>query len=141
MQLGSLIVLSSFLYQRVRPHSRDPHKLPSEQTWLRAAGFSWFYRYSLSLVFLLLFVISLALHVVAGTNAYNEDRALTGQPPILIAAFLVSAKFWSVTLQTWQAEYLVIALYVALSVFLRQQGSPESKPVESSNETTGEANK
>ena len=103
--------------------------------------FSWLYRNSLSMVFLLLFVLSLAMHVVFGDNAYNEERSLAGQPPISIAAFLISAKFWSTTLQTWQAEYLVIALYVVLSVFLRQQDSPESKPVESSNETTGEANK
>jgi hypothetical protein len=54
---------------------------------------------------------------------------------------LISAKFWSSILQTWQAEYLAIALFVLLSVFLRQQDSAESKPVESSDATTGEANK
>ena len=90
---------------------------------------------------MLLFLLSFALHVVFGTYAYNEERSLTGEPPISIAAFPLSAKFWSVTLQTWQAEYLVIALYVVLTIFLRQQDSPESKPVESSNATTGEANK
>jgi hypothetical protein len=56
-------------------------------------------------------------------------------------AFLLSAKFWSTTLQTWQAEYLVIAIYVVLTIFLRQEGSSESKPVESRNATPGEANK
>ena len=86
-------------------------------------------------------MLAFALHVVFGTKAYNEERALARQPPISIAAFLRSAKFWSITLQTWQAEYLVIALYVVLTIFLRQQDSPESKPVESSNQTTGEANK
>jgi hypothetical protein len=65
---------------------------------------------------------------------------LAGQPPISIAAFLLSAKFWTTTLQTWQAEYPVIALYVVLTIFLRQQNSPESKPLESRNATTGEAN-
>jgi len=35
----------------------------------------------------------------------------------------------------------VIAIYFVLSIFLRQQGSPESQPVESSNETTGKADK
>jgi hypothetical protein len=141
LQLGSLIVFSRFLYQRGASHSRDPRKLPHEQLRWLAVRFSWFYRNSLSLVFLLLFVLSLAMHVVCGDDAYNEERALTGRPSIFIAAFLFSAKFWSTTLQTWQAEYLVIALYVVLSIFLRQQDSPESKPVESSNETTGEANK
>jgi hypothetical protein len=48
-----------------------------------------------------------------GIKAYHEECALAGQPPISIAAFLISAKFWSSTLQTWQAEYLVIAVFVA----------------------------
>lgn len=141
LQLGSLIVFSGFLYQRGAPHSRDPLKTERKQRRRKAGRFSWFYRNSLSLAFLLLFVLALAVHVVFGANAYNEERALAGQPPISVAAFLISAKFWSTTLQTWQAEYLVIALYVVLTIFLRQQGSPESKPVESRNETTGEANK
>jgi hypothetical protein len=54
---------------------------------------------------------------------------------------MLSAKFWSTTLQTWQAEYLAIALYVVLTIFLRQQDSPESMPAESRNETTAEANR
>ncbi len=141
LQLGSLIVFSRFLYQRGAAHSLDPHKSKSKQrrraeTW----PFSWTYRNSLSLMFLLLFVISFALHVFTGASAYNEERALVGQPPIRITAFLLSAKFWSITLQTWQAEYLVIALYVVLTIFLRQQDSPESKRTEASDKTTGEAN-
>jgi len=78
---------------------------------------------------------------VAGDKAYNEVRTLEAQPPISITACLVSAKFWSSTLQTWQAEYLAITVFVVLSIFLRQQDSAESKPVESGNESTGEANK
>jgi protein-S-isoprenylcysteine O-methyltransferase Ste14 len=137
LQLGSLIVFSSFLYQRGAPHSRDPRKAQRKQSRRKANRFTWVYRNSLFLAFLLLFVFSLALHVVFGASAYNEERALAGQLPISIAAFLLSAKFWSTTLQTWQAEYLVIALYVVLTIFLRQQDSPESKRVESSNQTTG----
>jgi len=91
--------------------------------------------------FLLLFVLSLALHVVFGAKAYNEQRSLAGQSPFSTGAFILSAKFWAITLQTWQAEYLAIALYVVLTIFLRQQDSPESKPVESRNQTTGEANR
>ena len=69
-----------------------------------ADRFTWLYSNSLFPAFVLLFMSSLALHVVFGTNAYNEERALIGQPPISIAAFLLSAKFWSSTLHTWQAE-------------------------------------
>ena len=141
LQLGSLIVLSSFLYQRGAPHSLDPRKPKSKQkrrkeTW----PFTWIYRNSLSLTFLLLFVLSFVLHALSGASAYNEERALTDRSPISIMAFLLSAKFWSITLQTWQAEYLVIALYVVLTIFLRQEDSPESKPVTASDQTTGEAN-
>lgn len=142
LQLASLIVFSGLLYQRGSPHSRDPlspkgRRKESEE----ASRFSWFYRNSLFLAFVALFILSLALDVVVGDKAYNQERALAGQPSVTVAAFLSSARFWSSTLQTWQAEYLAIALFVLLSVFLRQQGSAESKPVESSNATTGEANK
>jgi hypothetical protein len=140
LQLGSLIVFSAFLYQRGAPHSRDPVGLKRKRT-RRSRSFSWFYRNSLSLAFLLLFVLALALHIFFGTRGYNEERQLMNESPISIAAFLLSAKFWSTTLQTWQAEYLVITIYVVLTIFLRQEGSPESKPVESRNATTGEANK
>ena len=142
LQLGSLILFSGFLYQRGAPHSRDPTKPKNEQKDREESGrFSWTYRHSLFLAFVALFALSLALDAVVGDKAYNEVRMLGAQPPISIAAFLSSAKFWSSTLDTWQAEYLAIAVFVVLSIFLRQQDSAESKPVESSNERTGEANK
>ena len=141
LQLGSLIVFSGFLYQRGAPHSRDPRKaLDKRKRREEASRFPWLYRNSLFLAFALPFVLSLTLDVVVGEKAYNEERTLGFEPPISVAAFVVSAKFWSSTLQTWQAEYLAIAVFVVLSIFLRQQGSAESKPVESSDATTGEAN-
>jgi hypothetical protein len=142
LQLASLIVFSGFLYQRGAPHSRDPFQAEDKNKQREEdSRFNWFYRNSLFLAFVALFVLTLALDVVVGDKAYNETRTLGAQPPISVAAFLLSAKFWSSTLQTWQAEYLAIAVFVVLSIFLRQQESAESKPLESSNETTGEANK
>ena len=142
LQLASLILLSGFLYQRGAPHSRDPLKAKSRAKSARnARRFTWVYRNSFFLAFLLLFALSLTLHIVFGAKAYNEERAFMDQPSISIPTFVLSAKFWSSTLQTWQAEYLAIALFVVLSPFLRQQGSAESKPIESKNETTGGANK
>jgi len=135
LQLGSLVLFTSFLYQRGAPHSLDPRKAKHKQRWLKAGRFTWSYRHSLVLAFLLLFLVSLALHVVFGATAYNEERSFTGHPPFSAWAFMLSSKFWSTTLQTWQAEYLAIALYVVLTIFLRQQDSPESKPVESQNNT------
>ncbi|TAL87055.1 MAG: hypothetical protein EPN74_02790 [Rhodanobacter sp.] len=141
LQLATLIVFSSIFYQRGAPHSRDPDK-GNDQRKRReeATRFSWLYRHSLSVVFVLLFGLSLALHAWFGANTYNAQRALAGQSPISLGAFLVSAQFWSSNLQTWQAEYLTIALFVVLSVFLRQQDSAESKPLESTDESTGESN-
>ena len=142
LQLASLILLSGFLYQRGAPHSRDPLKAKSRAKSARnARRFTLVYRNSFFLAFLLLFALSLTLHIVFGAKAYNEERAFMDQPSISIPTFVLSAKFWSSTLQTWQAEYLAIALFVVLSPFLRQQGSAESKPIESKNETTGGANK
>ena len=141
LQLASLILFSSLLYQRGAAHSRDPLKPIVEQERRDAAArFNWFYRNSLFLTFWLLFVLSFVLHVVSGSAAFNEERTLTGRPPISIWAFLISAKLWSSTLQAWQAEYVAIALFVVFSIFLRQQYSAESKPIESSNEATGKEN-
>ena len=90
LQLGSLIVFSAFLYQRGAPHSRDPAGV-RQNTAAQYAGTSvWFYRYSLSLAFLLLFVLALSLHIVFGTRGYNEERELDGPVPDLdrgISAF------------------------------------------------------
>ena len=81
------------------------------------------------------------VHVIFGAEACNQIRALAGQPPLSLAAFVVSAKVLSSTLQTRQAEYLVIALYAVLGIFLREEGSAESKPAGASEATAGEHNK
>jgi hypothetical protein len=141
LQLASLIMFSGLLYQRGAAHSRDPLKPVSEKEKRKIAfRYSWFYRNSLFLAFFLLFLFSFALHIASGCAAYNEDRTLTGRPPLSVSAFLLSAKFWSSTLQTWQAEYVAIAIFVVFSIFLRQEYSAESKPVEASNEETGKEN-
>jgi Domain of unknown function (DUF6766) len=138
LQLASLILFSRFFYQLGAPHSRNPRRPARRHRWRR---FGWVYRNSLSLAFPTLFVATLIVHVVYGAAAYDQQRLLAGQAPLSPAEFLLSAKFWSSTFQTWQAEYLVIALYVVLSVFLRQKDSPESKPVEAGDQSTGEVNK
>ena len=140
LQLTSLIVFSVFLYQRGAPHSRDPDKHKNKRKKREEdSRFSWLFRNSLSIAFVLLFVVTLAFHMVSGALSFNEQLALLHRPPISFGAFLISATFWSSTLETWQAEFLAIALFIVLSVFLRQQDSAESKPVESSNKDTGNA--
>jgi hypothetical protein len=64
------------------------------------ARFTWFFRHSFFLSLMLLFALALTMHVVMGTSAYNQERTLAHQPPISVAAFLLSATFWSSTLDT-----------------------------------------
>jgi hypothetical protein len=138
LQLASLIIFSGFLYQRGAAHSRKPK---NDRQHGRHGFGSWLYRNSLFITFAVLFAIAFACHAVAGEHDYNFVRALIGQPPVSLTGYLVSARFWSSTLGTWEAEYGVIALYIVLSIFLRQEGSAESKPPEAGNDSTGEANK
>jgi hypothetical protein len=138
LQLASLIIFSGFLYQRGAAHSRRPEN--GRQKRARDFG-CWLYRNSLFVAFAALFAIELACHGAAGEWDYNSERALIGQPSVSLPGYLVSAKFWSSTLETWEAEYGVIALYIVLSIFLRQEGSAESKPPEAGDDSTGEANK
>ena len=141
LQLTSLILFSGFLYQRGAPHSRDPDKVRDKRKE-RAdnARFPWLYRHSMSVAFVLLFLVSFAVHAISGYFAWNEHRALLHLPALSLGGFLVSAKFWSTTLETWQAEYMTLALFIVLSVFLHQQDSAESKPVDAGEKETGKAN-
>jgi hypothetical protein len=148
LQLGALILFAVFLRTRGAAHSIRPEKTAKQQRAAerrksmsrskRARG--WVYRNSLSIAFLGLFAVCFALHLLSATSAYNEQRALQHLAPIGVGTFSLSPRFWFLTMQTWEAEFMAIGLYVALSIVLRQEGSPESKPVESRNETTGETN-
>lgn len=99
----------------------------------------WLYPNFLSVAFALLVAVTFGPHAVSGAFAYNEQLVLQHRPSISFGAFLVSAKFWSSTLETWHAEYLNIAIFMVLSVFLRQQSSAASKSTEPSNNETGKA--
>jgi hypothetical protein len=141
LQLGTLIVFSIFLVQRGAPHSRDPDRAAGGRKRRRLTrAHDWLQRNSLSLAFVALFVAAFAVFAVSGAEANNSERALIGAPPMPLGDFLVSSKFWWQTFQTWQAEYLVIALYLVLSIYLRQEGSAESKPKNASDEETGAHN-
>ncbi|BAL90807.1 hypothetical protein AMIS_55870 [Actinoplanes missouriensis 431] len=92
---------------------------------------------SLGLVMGTLFVLSWLTQSIAGTAAFNEERLRDLQEPVTWAQYLTEPDFWNRTLQNWQSELLAVASMVILSIYLRQRGSPESKPVGSSDEATG----
>ncbi|MET9962413.1 DUF6766 family protein [Streptomyces sp. NPDC006326] len=92
---------------------------------------------SLGIVMAVLFVLSWTAQSIAGTAAYDEQQLRDLQDPIGWGQYVTSADFWSRTLQNWQSEFLAVASMAILSVYLRQRGSPESKPVGSPHDATG----
>lgn len=74
---------------------------------------------------------------ITGVAACNEEHLRRLQAPISWSAYLGSADFWDRTLQNWQSELLAVASMAILSVYLRQRGSPESKPVGAAHTATG----
>ena len=82
---------------------------------------------SLSIVFVLLFIIALAGQVYTGFNEHNKERKEEGRAPMSMNSYLSSGHFLQSTFENWESEFLQMALFVVLTVSLRQKGSSESK--------------
>ncbi|WP_439558716.1 DUF6766 family protein [Dyadobacter sp.] len=95
------------------------------------------YENSLFAMFLILFLISWYLHLYGSWVDHNEQQALNGLPADSMGNYLTQANFWFEAFQNWQSEFLSIASIVVFTIFLRQKGSPESKPVDAPNSETG----
>jgi hypothetical protein len=117
-----------------RLHRDDPHA-PGP---VRRGG--WVlkvYENSLSLAFFCLFGASFVLHGITGAEKYSDEQVLHGEAPVGTLEYMRSARFWEESLQNWQSEYLAVLSIVVLSIYLRQRGSPESKPVHKPHHETG----
>jgi len=147
LQMGALVVLTIFLRQR---GSADSKKLRGKEPVDTSSRYSiirgnsrrkaighMLYRNSLSIALFVLFLASFILHAMGGTSAHNEEAVQHGQAAVSVATYMTTAQFWFESFQNWQSEFLAVAMLLLLSVFLRQQGSPESKPVGESNSKTG----
>jgi hypothetical protein len=95
------------------------------------------YEHSLSIMFLLLFLASFILHAVGGADDYNSGQEAHGQPTVTVLGYLATSRFWFESFQNWQSEFLAVAVLVGASVYLREKGSPESKPVAEPHYETG----
>ncbi|WP_030754490.1 DUF6766 family protein [Streptomyces griseus] len=115
-----------------------PHAAPDSPRWAGAGGWRQaLYSRSLGLVMAVFFLLSWFAQSVAGSAAYDGERLRQLQDPIGWGAYLVSADFWNRSLQNWQSELLAVSAMAVLSVYLRQRGSPESKPVGAPHASTG----
>lgn len=149
LQMFFFIVLTVFLYQKGSAESkdpnkdeevdRDPRKSRKGAPWpVRKGGWvSKIYEHSLSLAFLLLFLGSFFLHAVGGAGEYNDDQRVHGRAErVTTLGYMATSQFWFESLQNWQSEFLAVGSMVVLTIFLREKGSKESKPVDAPHDET-----
>ncbi|MGA4989670.1 DUF6766 family protein [Nonomuraea bangladeshensis] len=111
---------------------------PDSPRWARSHGLRlWLFGNSLGLVMGLIFALSWAAQSVAGQAAYNSQRLADLRDPVSWGSYVTSPEFWNRSLQNWQSELLAVLSMVVLSIYLRQRGSSESKPVGAAHAATG----
>jgi hypothetical protein len=153
LQMAAYVLLTAWLFQQGSSESKQPgvpeevDRDPREARGQRREEAPWpvrrggwmlkIYENSLALAFLALFLISFALHAVGGMRAYNEEARVLGDASITLADYLASSRFWFESFQNWQSEFLALVAMIVLSIWLRQRGSPESKPVDAPHSHTG----
>ena len=152
LQMFLFVALTAFLYQKGSAASKKPdEKEPVDRDarvaknkknapWPVRRGGLWLkvYENSLSLIFLLLFLTCFFLHAMGGAQNYNEEQAAHGSTEtVSTLQYIATSRFWFESFQNWQSEFLAVGLMVVLSIWLRQKGSPESKPVDASHAQTG----
>jgi hypothetical protein len=113
---------------------------PDSPRWAKTRGWrTAVYGNSLVLAMLLIFFGSWLAQSITDWNVYNEEQTQHDEPTIAWSTYLVRADFWERTLQNWQSEFLAVGTMAVFTIYLRQRGSPESKPVGAPHEATGGA--
>jgi hypothetical protein len=119
--------------QRVGGHARE-----DSPKWAKTGGVrTKIYSTSLGLTMGGIFFASWAAQSIAGVSAFNEQQLSKFQDPVSWGRYLAEADFWNRTFQNWQSEMLAVASMAILAIYLRQRGSPQSKPVGAAHDTTG----
>ena len=145
LQFFLFILATIWLIQVGSPESKQPgdggvgideeqlvgaHAEAESPAWAKTRGVRlWLYSNSLLLVMGAVFVLSWFAQSLAGHVLANEDNAMHGLPSDTWIEYVTSPEFWNRTLQNWQSEFLAVGAMVAFSIYLRQRGSGESKPV------------
>ncbi|RYD96274.1 MAG: hypothetical protein EOP54_14125 [Sphingobacteriales bacterium] len=149
LQMALYVLLTIRLFQAGSSESKDPDKEEAVDRepepkpgapWPVRKGGIWLklYSNSLSLTFVLLFLISFYLHFLGSLKDNNETLSAKGAPPDTWQKYLGAPRFWFESFQNWQSEFVAVAAIVILSIWLRQKGSPESKPVDAPHSQTGD---
>lgn len=146
--MGAYVLLIVFLRQKglaeskklqgTEPVNAEPRNSENAVWPIRMGGiWHWLYKNSLSLGFILLLLMSFALHAYGVAHQTSEEHAQHAEPGITTMEYVTTSKFWLESFQNWQSEFLAVFAIVVLSIFLRQHGSLESKSVNTSNTMTG----
>jgi len=152
LQFFLFIFATIWLVQKGSPESKKPgdeglgtdeeqlvrdHARPDSPKWAKVSGWRHtLFSNSLLIVMGAIFILSWLAQSLAGVVVYNAEQVEHAAPVISWAEYLLSADFWNRTLQNWQSEFLAVGSMIALSIYLRQRGSAESKPVGSPHEET-----
>lgn len=150
LQMAMFVILTRTLRQRGSSESKDPatkedvDKEPDpnkpDAPWPVHKGglFLSIYKHSLTIALIFLYLLSFGLHIYGSLKDFNEEQARTGKMTETFSQYLTNSKLWFESFQNWQSEFLSIFAVIVLSIFLRQQGSPQSKPVDAPNKETGD---
>jgi len=142
LQMALYVVLPIFLYQKGSSESKDPDAMEDvdKDPDRQRAGAPWpvkkggfilvVYKHSLSIVLFLFFALSFLLHWNGSMKGYNQEQALKKLPIETAGQYLGNSRFWFESFQNWQSEFLSVFVMVILTVYLRQTGSPMSKPID-----------
>ncbi len=150
LQMGAYVLLTIWLRQKGASESkplqgqtesdRTPGRARKGAPWpVRRGG--WIlklYENSLSIALLVFFLLSFGIHAYGGARVYCVEQLQHGQECLSTLQFMGTSQFWFQSFQNWQSEFLSMGVLIVLSIYLRQKGSPESKPVDAAHDATGE---
>ena len=151
LQMAAFVMLTCVLRQKGSAESKridvvedvdlDPRDFADhpDSPWpVRRGGWVLkLYENSLGIGFVVLFVISISMHAAGGLADFNPELEAHGRPRAAWGEYVSSSRFWFESFQNWQSEFLSLFAMVVGTIYLRQRGSAESKPLHASNSETG----
>jgi hypothetical protein len=153
LQFTLYILTTVWFVQRGSPESKEPDQIGGESEadqklgsyadersprWARAGGLrTAVFSNSLVLVMTAIWLLSWLAQSITGRIDYNAQQFGDHLAALSWTQYILTPDFWDRTLQNWQSEFLAVGSMAVLSIYLRQRGSPESKPVGAAHADTG----
>ena len=145
LQFALFALATVWLVQKGSPESKEPEEAGTQSDAAQRIGEyadpespppskygDWrttLYSNSLIIVMAVIFFGAWFAQSVTGWTDFNNEQTAHGEAGVSWLSYVGSATFWEATLQNWQSEFLAVGSFAVLTIFLRQRGSPESKPV------------